>query len=75
MDQATRVHSTPPTNTPIDSKRRRFLALAAGASIASVGTLAAAAMPTAAPDSRACAADPAFALIEESRGPRAPVFY
>jgi hypothetical protein len=43
MAQADRVLSTPPTNTPIDTTRRRFLAVAAGAS---VGTLAvAAAMP------------------------------
>src|SRR3984893_11792672 len=49
MTKATRVHSTPPPNTPIDTKRRRFLAVAAGASVVSVGTLAvAAAIPTAA---------------------------
>jgi hypothetical protein len=28
------VHSTPPTNTPIDTKRRRFLSVAAGGAIA-----------------------------------------
>lgn len=44
----------------IDSNRRRFLAVAAGAS---VGTMAVAAMPTTVPDSPACADDPAFALI------------
>jgi hypothetical protein len=50
MTRADRVLSTPPTNTPIDTNRRRFLAVAAGASAASVGTLAvAAAMPTAVP--------------------------
>ena len=43
MTQADSVHSTPPTNTPIDTKRRSFLAAAAGASILSVGSLAAAA--------------------------------
>jgi hypothetical protein len=63
MAKATRVHSTPPTNTPIDTTRRRFLAVSAGASIASVGTLAVAAMPatalTAAP-----AVDPIYAAIE-----------
>jgi hypothetical protein len=64
MAKATRVHSTPPTNTPIDSKRRHFLAVAAGAS---VGTLAVAAMPTAAPDSPACTIDPIFAVIERHR--------
>jgi hypothetical protein len=67
MDQAKRVLSTPPTNAPTDTTRRRFLTLAAGASVASVGTLAVAAMPTAAPDSAACAADPAFALIRAKR--------
>jgi hypothetical protein len=65
MDQADRVHSTPPTNTPIDTTRRRFLALSAGASVASVGALTAAAMPVTGPDSPACAVDPAFALIAE----------
>ena len=29
MDQADSVHSTPPTNTPIDTTRRRFLSQAA----------------------------------------------
>jgi hypothetical protein len=60
MAKATRVHSTPPTNTPIDTTRRRFLAVSAGASVA---TLAVAAMPATARG--ACAADPAFALIAE----------
>jgi hypothetical protein len=45
MAKATRVHSTPPTNTPIDTHRRHFLAVAAGASVVSVGALTAAAMP------------------------------
>ena len=43
MTKADRVYSTPPTNTPIDTTRRRFLTVAAGSSIASVGSLAAAA--------------------------------
>src|SRR5215211_4901598 len=30
MDQANRVHSTPPTNAPVDQTRRRFLSTAAG---------------------------------------------
>jgi hypothetical protein len=73
MPEAKRVHSTPPTNTPIsqnspvDQTRRHFLTVAAGASVASVGTLAVAAMPTTAPDSLACAVDPAFALIRAKR--------
>jgi len=67
MTQANRVLSTPPTNTPIDMKRRRFLAVAAGASVASVSTFAVAAMPAAGPDSSACAVDPALALIAAKR--------
>jgi hypothetical protein len=63
MTQADRVVSTPPLNTPIDTNRRRFLTVAAGAS---VGILAAAAaMPAAVTDSSACAIDPAFALIAD----------
>ena len=69
MTQADSVHSTPPTNTPIDTTRRRFITVAAGASVASVGTLAvAAAIPAA--DARVNpghTADPAFALIAEKR--------
>jgi hypothetical protein len=53
---------------PVDQSRRRFLAVATGASVASVGTLAvAAAMPAAAPYSAACAVDPVFALIAAHR--------
>jgi hypothetical protein len=52
MIQADRVFSTPPTNTsainPVDPTRRGFIAVAAGASIISVGSLAAAALPIAA---------------------------
>jgi hypothetical protein len=55
MTQADRVLSTPPTNTsainparPVDPTRRGFITLAAGASIISVGSLAAVAMPIAA---------------------------
>jgi nitrous oxide reductase len=44
MTQADSVLSTPPTNTPIDTTRRRFLAVAAFASAAGAGSLAAAAM-------------------------------
>ena len=53
MIQATCVYSTPPTNTsaidhpmmfpPVDPTRRRFLAVAAVATVVSAGTLAAAA--------------------------------
>jgi len=66
MIKADSVYSTPPTNTSaIDPTRRRFLTVAAGSSIASIGALTVAAMPATAPDSGACAADPAFALIAE----------
>jgi hypothetical protein len=64
MIKADCVFSTPPTNTPIDTTRRRFLAVSAGASIASVGTLAVAAMPGVGPAIAACAVDPIFAAIE-----------
>jgi hypothetical protein len=67
MTQADSVLSTPPTNTPIDTTRRRFLTVAAGASVASVGTLAVAAMPAIGipMTEPVCAVDPAFALIAE----------
>jgi hypothetical protein len=68
MTQADRVHSTQPTNTPIDTTRRRFIAISAGASVASVGALTVAAMPVTAPDSAACAADPIYAAIDRHRG-------
>jgi hypothetical protein len=70
MTQADSVLSTPPTNAPIDTHRRRFLALAAGASVVSAGTLAAAAamdpnVPAAVTTPRHSRPDPAFALIAE----------
>ena len=34
MTQADRVLSTPPTNTPTDTKRRRFLSVAAAGAVA-----------------------------------------
>jgi hypothetical protein len=64
MTKATRVYSTPPTNTPIDTTRRRFITVAAGASVASIGTLTVAAMPTSAP---MAASDPIYAAIERRR--------
>ena len=45
MIQADSVLSTPPTNTPIDTTRRRFLIMVAGASVVTVGGLAVAATP------------------------------
>ncbi len=44
MTQADRVLSTPPTNTPIDTTRRRFLTVVAVGRIIGAGSLAAAAM-------------------------------
>jgi hypothetical protein len=44
MAKADRVYITPPTNTPVDTTRRRFLAVTAFASAAGAGSLAAAAM-------------------------------
>jgi hypothetical protein len=69
MTQADSVHSTPPSNTPVDPTRRRFLAVAAFASVAGAGSLAAVAMaPNDVPAAATMpngGADPAFALIAE----------
>jgi hypothetical protein len=75
MTRADSVLSTPrrtasKINPPIDTTRRRFITVAAVASVVSIGTLAVAAMPAGAPDSAACAADPAFALIAAKRAGR-----
>jgi hypothetical protein len=70
MTQTDRVLSTPRTNTPIDTTRRRFLTVAAGASVASVGAITVAAAPTTAPampPDAGEAADPIFAAIHEYR--------
>jgi hypothetical protein len=81
MTQADSVLSTPPTNTsaidqpmfpPIDPTRRRFLAVAAVASVVSAGTLAAAAarapdVPQAVTMPRPSSPDPVFGLIEAHR--------
>jgi hypothetical protein len=82
MTQADSVHSTPPTNTsaidhpmmfpPRDPTRRRFLAVAAVASVVGAGSLAAAAAmapdaPQAVTAPRHSRPDPVFALIEAHR--------
>ena len=81
MIQADSVLSTPPTNTsaidhpmmfpPRDPTRRRFLAVAAVASVVSASTLAAATMapdvPKAVTVPRHSGPDPAFALIADKR--------
>jgi hypothetical protein len=59
MTQADSVHSTPPTNTPIDTTRRRFLSVAAGGAIApGIPAAALADAPT---------IDPIIAAIDEHR--------
>jgi hypothetical protein len=67
MTQADSVHSTPPTNTPADTTRRRFITIAAGASIVSVGSLAAVAVPNATPEVSPAPVDPIFAAIERHK--------
>ena len=67
MTQADSVHSTPPTNTPIDTHRRHFLAVAAAASVVSVGALTAAAKPGGA----VAAASPTAALPIAAAAPAA----
>jgi hypothetical protein len=57
MTRADRVLSTPPTNTPTDTNRRRFLSVAPGGAVA-------AALPVAA---LANGPDPIFATIERHR--------
>jgi len=58
MTQADRVLSTPPTNTPIDTNRRRFLSVTVGAAAATIAPPAFAAAP---------ADDLVFDLIEAHR--------
>jgi hypothetical protein len=70
MAKADRVYITPPTNTPVDTTRRRFFAVAAFASIAGAGSLAFAAtapndVPHAVIIPRHNRPDPAFALIAD----------
>jgi hypothetical protein len=82
MAKAESVYITPPTNTsaidhpmmfpPRDPTRRRFLAVAAVASVVSAGTLAAAAamdpsIPVAVTVPRHSGPDPVFGLIEAYR--------
>jgi hypothetical protein len=74
MTQADSVHSTPPTNTsatnppgPVDTTRRRFITIAAGASIISVGSLAAVAMPISATPVSDAPIDPIYAAIERHK--------
>jgi hypothetical protein len=57
MAKATRVYSTPPTNTPADTTRRRFLTVAAAGSMAGLIPAIASALPD----------DPIFAAIKRHR--------
>jgi hypothetical protein len=77
MAQANSVHSTPPTNTSatnpagqVDPTRRGFITLAACASIISVGSLAAVAMPIGAAPVSDAPIDLIFSLIEAQRTAR-----
>jgi hypothetical protein len=72
MAQADSVLSTPPTNTPVDPTRRRFLTVAAIGSIVGAGSLTAVAMtpsdvPKAVTIARHSRPDPVFGLIEAHR--------
>ena len=74
MTQADSVLSTPPTNTPADTTRRRFLTVAAIGSIFGAGNIAAAAMapndvPQAVtvPKDSGFQADPIYEVIERHR--------
>jgi hypothetical protein len=72
MTQADSVHSTPPINAPVDTTRRRFLAVAAVASAVSAGTLAAAtamdpSVAAAVTIPRHSTPDPIYAAIKRHR--------
>ena len=58
MDQANRVHSTPPTNAPVDTTRRHFLTVAAAGAASAIAAPALPAVST---------IDPVFDLIEIHR--------
>jgi hypothetical protein len=70
MAKADSVLSTPPTNTLVDTSRRRFLTIFAGASFVGAGSLAAAAMaPNDVPQAVTVpiGPDPIYAVIEAHR--------
>src|ERR1700720_2982856 len=58
MTQADRMHSMPPTNTPVDTTRRHFLTVAAGGAASAIAAPALPAVST---------VDPVFDLIEAHR--------
>jgi hypothetical protein len=70
MTQADRMLSMPPTNTPIDPTRRRFLAVTAFASVVGAGSLAfAAAAPNDVPHAvtMPTGPDPIYEMIERQQ--------
>ena len=75
MTKATRVFSTPPTNTPISqadaTSRRRFLSQAAGIAAGGTALALATITPTSAAAAPAGALDPVFALIEAHKAAEA----
>jgi len=78
MTQADRVHSTPPTNTPISqsnpvdaTSRRRFLTSAAGVAAGGTVFALAAIPPASAAVAPAGLPDPIFSLIEAHQTARA----
>jgi hypothetical protein len=66
MTQADRVHSTPPTNTPVDPTRRRFLSQAAGVAAGST-VLTLAISPASTALAPASPLDAVYGLIEAHR--------
>jgi hypothetical protein len=67
MTRADSVHSTPPTNTPVDPTRRRFLSQAAGVAAGSAALALATIPPVSAATAPASPVDPVFALIAKHR--------
>jgi hypothetical protein len=71
MTQADRVHSTPPTNTPVDTTRRRFLSQAAGVAAGSTALALATSSPASAAVTPASPRDAVYGLIEAHRAAHA----
>jgi hypothetical protein len=70
MTQADSVLSTPPTNTPIDTTRRRFLSQAAGVAASGTALALATIPPVPAASTPASPLDPVYGLIETHRSAR-----
>ena len=69
MTQADSVYSTPPTNTPIDTTRRRFLSQAAAAAAGGAAVGMALPLPVFAKDSQRVP-DPILEAIEAHKAAR-----